>query len=70
MGEVVNLRQARKRARREAQRETAERNRALHAVPARERRLVAAKRELADRQLDASRRETGRSADSGEAAGK
>lgn len=59
MGEVVNLRMARKRADRQAREREAEINRAAHSVPARERKRLRQEEELASKRLEAHRRETG-----------
>ncbi|GIL01024.1 MAG: hypothetical protein BroJett030_09230 [Alphaproteobacteria bacterium] len=57
MGEVVNLRLARKRAARKGREHQAAANRAMHSAPAAERRRVAAERQLAEGRLDGSRRD-------------
>lgn len=55
MAEIVNLRLARKRARRQASEAEADKNRALHSVPARQRKDAAAKNAAADRRHEAHR---------------
>jgi hypothetical protein len=58
MGELVNLRRARKnRARREREAE-AQANRTAHAIPKRDRALADAQRRIEAQRLDAHRRET------------
>lgn len=60
MGEVVNLRMARKRAARASKEREAEANRALHSVPGAERRLAEAREQAQARRLDAHRLENPR----------
>ena len=57
MARVVNLRRARKERNRAAARAAADANAAVHGVPKAARRLAEARREKADRALDAARRE-------------
>ena len=57
MGEVVNLRRARKRRDRAEADKLAERNRAEHGVPKAERRIADAERDRTFRTLDGARRE-------------
>lgn len=58
MGDVVNLRQARKRRDRRAREREADENRILHGRSKRERREIAADRERENRDLDGKQLET------------
>ena len=58
MGEVVNLRQVRKRAKREAAAAVAQQNRLRHGRPKAERSLHEARAEKAQRELEAHRIDT------------
>lgn len=55
MGEIVNLRMARKRAARAAHEAESEANRALHSVPGRERKLAKSERERLGKRLEGNR---------------
>ena len=57
MAEIVNLRQVRKRAARAGKERRAEENRALHSLPARERKAIAKENEQRLARLDAHRRD-------------
>ncbi|MBB3936602.1 hypothetical protein GGR05_002756 [Aureimonas phyllosphaerae] len=57
MGDVINLRLARKRAARAADAEVAERNRARHGIAKPEREMARREAERAERLLDAARRD-------------
>lgn len=57
MADPVNLRQARKTAERKRAQTVAEQNRALHGVPAKQRRASQANRDLAERRHEAGRLE-------------
>jgi len=59
MAEVINLRTARKRAKREQDAKRAEENRLAYGQPKAERRLEEARREKLQRHLDAHRIEPG-----------
>ena len=59
MGELVSLRKARKRAKREADAKRAAANRLLHGRPKAERNLDAARAEQRDRHLEAHKIDTG-----------
>jgi hypothetical protein len=59
MAELVNLRKARKRARRQQEETRASANRLAHGQPKNTRALADATREQADRQLDGHRLEQG-----------
>ncbi|MCZ7657994.1 MAG: DUF4169 family protein [Xanthobacteraceae bacterium] len=59
MGEIVNLRMARKRARRQEAAERAQANRIVHGRSKAERNLEAARAEKADRDLGAHKIDTG-----------
>lgn len=55
MGDVVNLRMARKRAGRARKEREAEANRTLHAIPGAQRRLAEAQKQVEAQRLDAHR---------------
>lgn len=55
MAELINLRQARKRAERQKKDERAQSNRSTHGQPKAQRSLARAEREKAERALDAHR---------------
>jgi hypothetical protein len=57
MGEIVNLRQARKAKARDEKAKSAEANRTLHGTPKRLRNLAKAKSEKAARDLDAHKKD-------------
>ena len=57
MGEVVNLRMARKRASRKIREDEASANRALHSIPGKLRRRAREERSTEERRLDGHRRE-------------
>ena len=57
MAEIVNLRQARKRAARAQKEEQAEANRARHGLPARERKMAAAEKARSKARHEAHRRD-------------
>lgn len=59
MGDLVNLRTARKQAKRRQDGERADARRLAHGEPKRVRKLEAARREKADRDLDQHRIDTG-----------
>ncbi len=58
MSDIVNLRQARKKAERAAARRAGDENAARHGLSKAERRKLAAEREKADAHLDRHKRET------------
>jgi hypothetical protein len=57
MGEIVNLRRARKRMHRAEKKREAAANRAAHGTPAAEKRAAQAAEALAEKRLDGHRRE-------------
>jgi hypothetical protein len=59
MAEIINLRRARKRAKRDEDDKRAAENRLAHGRPKAERDLQEARHELTERRLDAHRIETG-----------
>jgi hypothetical protein len=57
LGDIVNLRRARKQLQRQKTEKAAHENRALHSVPARERKKAKADTTLLNKRIEAARRE-------------